>query len=185
MHEALEAGYSDSGYERNALFANRGDGTFAEVGFALGVDSIHDGCSFVAFDYDRDGDLDLFLRNADPLHAGSPWLQLLRNHAGEGPHRNSLIVELRGLRPNTRAIGARIVAEGGGVRWIRELGVGSGYLGQNGYEIHFGLGSVDRLDRLTVRWPDGSEREFAGIPARSRVILDQETGGIDLRALRE
>ena len=49
--------------QRNELYLNRGDGTFEEAASRLGIDdpglSIHG--SF--FDYDRDGDLDLYLVN--------------------------------------------------------------------------------------------------------------------------
>ena len=55
---------------------NRGDGTFSEEGELRGVDDRGQGRGLVSFDYDRDGDLDLFVAN----HAGRPVL--LRNEVG-------------------------------------------------------------------------------------------------------
>ena len=53
-----------TGFERNRLFRNRGDGTFADVSEASGT---HDpdrwGVSAAFLDYDRDGWLDLFVGN--------------------------------------------------------------------------------------------------------------------------
>lgn len=48
---------------RNELFLNRGDGTFDEVAAAWGLDLVGYGTQGVFFDYDRDGDLDLFQLN--------------------------------------------------------------------------------------------------------------------------
>ncbi|HUG42807.1 MAG TPA: CRTAC1 family protein [Acidobacteriota bacterium] len=52
----------------NLLFENNGDGTFTELGFisgtAVGEDGSEQGCMGVAIgDYDRDGDLDIFISN--------------------------------------------------------------------------------------------------------------------------
>ncbi len=52
-------------YGGNSLYANRGDGTFADVSAPAGVAGeerrFSTGCAF--FDYDRDGDLDLYVAN--------------------------------------------------------------------------------------------------------------------------
>jgi hypothetical protein len=62
---------------RNALYRNNGDGTFADVtektGLSFGETRWGSGCSFL--DYDRDGDLDLFVANYltfDPASAPEP-----------------------------------------------------------------------------------------------------------------
>jgi hypothetical protein len=47
----------------NVLFHNRGDGTFANVTAAAGVTHVGHSQTPVFFDYDNDGDLDLFLTN--------------------------------------------------------------------------------------------------------------------------
>jgi len=68
----------------NRLFRNRGDGTFEELAAALHVDA-GDARSFQAcfFDYDHDGDADLYLSNDKGLSSGCIWTNhLWRNDAG-------------------------------------------------------------------------------------------------------
>lgn len=66
--------------EQNRLYHNLGDGTFEEVAEAMGVTD-GDARSFQGafFDYDRDGDADLYLSNDKGLSSGCTW----RNHLWE------------------------------------------------------------------------------------------------------
>ena len=52
--------YVSNHFTPNQLFANRGDGTFEDVTEAAGVAEPLTGSSALFFDYDNDGDLDLF-----------------------------------------------------------------------------------------------------------------------------
>jgi len=53
----------DSPAEDNILYRNQGDGTFANVTAEVGLDGTDWGGDFVVFDYDSDGDPDLFVTN--------------------------------------------------------------------------------------------------------------------------
>src|SRR5438552_5098202 len=86
--------HSLNGRERNCLFRNDGDGTFTEVGWVNDADRVEDGRGLAIFDYDRDGRLDLVLRNyrqpAELLHNGAPprhWIEvrLVRGAAKPDP----------------------------------------------------------------------------------------------------
>jgi hypothetical protein len=54
----------------NLLFLNAGDGTFSEAASAFGIDDTGHTTHAVFFDYDRDGDLDLFLLGNSPGEFG-------------------------------------------------------------------------------------------------------------------
>lgn len=61
----------------NRMFQNQGDGTFVEVAGALGIDSNRWSACAAAADFERDGDLDLYVGNyVDvlnfPFHFGEP-----------------------------------------------------------------------------------------------------------------
>lgn len=68
----------------NVLFHNLGDGTFEEVGAAHTVDDSGYGFQSVWFDFDRDGDVDLYLSN-DRAVQNCPCIgnQLWRNDDGQ------------------------------------------------------------------------------------------------------
>jgi hypothetical protein len=55
--------YAANKGQRNRLFRNEGAGTFSEVAAAAGVDDSGDGEGVGWFDYDLDGDLDIYLAN--------------------------------------------------------------------------------------------------------------------------
>ena len=149
--------HSLNGRERNCLFRNDGDGTFTEVGWVNDADRVEDGRGLAIFDYDRDGRLDLVLRNyRQPA-------ELLHN---QGPPRHWIQVKLVGTRSNRDAIGARVVVVAGGQAQLREVAAGDGYASQSALRLHFGLGDEAEAELLAVTWPaSGLEQRFRGVAA--------------------
>jgi enediyne biosynthesis protein E4 len=74
--------FGPPGASENQLYRNNGDGTFEDVAPALSLNS--DGASLEAVwtDYDRDGDLDLYVSNDRGPYAGFPANELYRNDGG-------------------------------------------------------------------------------------------------------
>ncbi|MBU3027256.1 VCBS repeat-containing protein [Zobellia galactanivorans] len=60
------------GPKNNELFLNNGDGTFSEKAAEYGIDDIGNSVQATFFDYDKDGDLDLFVANYPPTRFDSP-----------------------------------------------------------------------------------------------------------------
>lgn len=118
-------------------------------------------------DLDADGDLDVVLTQV----GGRPLL--LRNDIETDHHW--LRVKLEGRPPNTQAIGARLTLEAGGDTQHRTVMPTRSYLSQVELPVTFGLGDAERIERLTVIWPDGSEREIRG-PAVDRTHTIRQTG---------
>ncbi|MBI2921541.1 MAG: ASPIC/UnbV domain-containing protein [Planctomycetes bacterium] len=155
-------GRSLNGYEMNRLWRNDGDGRFTDVSVASGAADIHDARGFTACDFDRDGDLDLYVRN---YRAPTVYL---RNEGVEG---HWLTVRPHGTTSNRDAIGTKITVVAGGRSQIRWITAGSGYLSQMPNEAYFGLGDAARVDRIVVRWPDGREQVFGGVEADRHVSV--------------
>jgi hypothetical protein len=108
-------------------------------------------------DVDGDGDVDVLVVNRDgPAH-------LFMNVAPKRGHWITLDVVDRAGAP---AIGARVAIElASGRRITREVRTASSYLAANDPRLHVGLGDAQRVERVTVRWPDGAVEEFGTFTA--------------------
>jgi hypothetical protein len=110
----------------------------------------------VAFDMDNDGDLDLAVNN----YAAAP--RLLENREKHGGGWVKLKLEGRGA--NTRAVGAVVELEAGGVVQRRLVTCGDGYLGQEEEAVHFGIGKAKEAT-VSVTWPDGTKKKVGNVAA--------------------
>lgn len=79
-------------HRANKLYVNEGDGTFTERAAAYGLDATAYSTHATFFDYDRDGDLDLYLLNNPPIRdsriSARPTLQQRRAYANDQLYRN-------------------------------------------------------------------------------------------------
>jgi len=172
LSELMDRGVSWSGHERNCVFLNRGGARFADVSALSGLDFDDDGRACLATDLDGDGDMDLVLKNRS-----GPQLRFVRNGIGSG---NSLMLRLRDLTSgNGDAIGARVELVAGKRRLVRCVTAGDGYLGQQSRWLHFGLEGVPPVERVTVRWPDGSYGEFRASDWRGRFVAVRGTATLE------
>jgi hypothetical protein len=109
------------------------------------------GCSTGAAyaDFDLDGDLDLVTNN---LNAQA---QLFENKLERGQH-HFLTIRLEGQGKNTAGIGARLQLSATDAQQVQELYTTRGFQSAVPPVVHFGLGKNTAVDRLEVRWPNGS-----------------------------
>lgn len=118
-------------------------------------------------DLDGDGDPDALLTtNGGPAH-------LLRN---DGPTGHSVALRLKGNHPNRDALGAVVTAMAGDLQQQQMVRTGSSYLSHSDPVLHFGLGTAEQVDRLKIRWPDGSEETLENLAAGSYYWLEQGKG---------
>ncbi len=153
-------------HDPTKLWRNRG-GTFRDVGFSLGIQDRRAGKGIVKFDFDRDGDQDLFITNTGDRPI------LYRNDGGN--ELAWLQVDLRSSGTNSRGIGARVRLwpEEGDAPLVREQSASSNYLSQNETLIHFGLGADERVRRLEVSWPSGRKSVVENLSARRRIRIQE------------
>jgi len=117
-------------------------------------------------DIDRDGDLDVLIT------AVGQKPRLLRNDQKLGHHW--LRVSLQGKLHNRDAIGAWVeLVLPDGTQLPRQVMPTRSYLSQCELPVTFGLGSHERIDRLVIRWPDGSEQEVRDLPVDQAIAIKQ------------
>ena len=166
VNELIRADGTWSGYERNVLYSNNGDGTFSDVSGAAGLDFVEDGRSFALADLDHDGRRELLLKNRN-----APQLRLLKSVIQELPP--SIAFRLRGTKSNRDAIGATITLSAGDRRQTRSLQAGSGFLSQHSKELFFGLGDATGPVSASISWPGGMVQTLQNLPINHTIWVDE------------
>ena len=76
---------------------------------------------------------------------------------------NYLNVRVVGVKSNRSGIGTRVTLEAGGKKQTREVSGGTNF-GCLPLEQHFGLGTTEEIDAISIRWPSGLRQRFEGLP---------------------
>lgn len=154
-----------------------GSSSMAEISFQAGLRNRASGKGLLVFDYDRDGDLDLFIVN----NRGYPILY--RNTTSDAG--DWLRIRAIGRHGNRDALGTRItvIADRAGsasIPQVKFVGSVSHFLGQSERVVHFGLAEAagasarrpGRIFEVRVRWPrSGMTQVFRDLPRNREIIL--------------
>ena len=175
-------GYNDPAdleYQFNSdpmkLWRNDGGGSFTEVAVSEGITDTASGKGLLSFDYDNDGDLDLFNVN----NIGAPVLYRNDTIDTGGSNGNGwLKIDTVGTASNKDGIGAEIVIDPNssvvGDEIYRDVNGGNHYLAQSDMTIHVGLGNLaGNIDKITVTWPSGFTQEFTNVAPNQLVTITE------------
>lgn len=150
----------------DARQAERGARQFQRVGAApgSGLAGAWPSRGLAVADLDGDGRLDLVVNNLDAAPT------LLRNVSEMKSHwlRLRLVGDPAKKSPRD-ATGATVHVTTGKLRQRGDVVSGGSYASQNDPCIYFGLGAATKVDRLEVRWPDGSAETF-DVPAVDKTL---------------
>ncbi len=159
---------------------------FEDVTTSSGTGHLQKGHGIAFADWDRDGDLDIFLQ-AGGASPGDRAHNALFQNPGHGNHW--LTVRLVGDKTNRAAIGARIRVDlpgpGGGVdSRHREVTSGSSY-GGNPFPMTIGLGQAGRVLSMEVYWPASRSRQvFHDLPIDRSIEITEGRDGFRLLETR-
>jgi hypothetical protein len=121
----------------------------------------------ITADYDRDGDLDIFLNSTGDANN----LPRLLNNPGNA--NRWVNVELEGVQSTRDGVGARVTLKAGGVTQTRYQTTGKHHFTQDDPQLHFGLGSNTKIESIKVVWPSGRVTELLNLNT-NRTIKIQE-----------
>ena len=124
-------------------------------------------------DWDRDGDVDLFVQTGGAVN-GDKYHNVLFQNPGQGNHW--LTVKLIGKKTNRAAIGARIKVVTAGEKPLtvyRHVSSGSSF-GGNPLEQTVGLARAQRVASLEIDWPtSGTTQVFRDIAADQAIEITE------------
>jgi enediyne biosynthesis protein E4 len=160
--------YSDAPYAQPSLLYLGGAEQFTEATARGGPDLLRAivGRGLATGDWDNDGRVDVVAMDLE----GAPLL--LHNQAGAPGHW--LRVRLEAARGGP-VQGAEVVVHAAGRRWFRRATTGGSYLSASDLRVHVGLGAVPTVDRVEVRWPDGTRQTVAAPPVDRELLVRQNT----------
>jgi len=157
------------------VYRNMADGKFKDVSAEMGPGiSERFSSRGAAFgDYDNDGDMDVLVLNMNEPPS------LLRNDGGN--KNNWIKIKLIGTKCNRTAIGARVRVVCGNHVQIDEVHSGSSVMSQGDLRLHFGLGKLQTVDLLEVRWPtSGTLERFRQVKANQIVTIREGSGMVTM-----
>ena len=163
----------------HSLYLNLHGGTFLDASALAGPDlqkpALGRGVAFA--DFDNDGDIDIAVANMN----GTP--QLFRNDLSSGHHW--VTFRTVGRESNRDGIGARITVTTGELRQVWEIKRTVAIYSCSDPRAHFGLGNVDRVESVRVRWPSGKVQEFRDVTADRHYVIDETDGLSEVAPPRE
>ena len=175
----LGTGYpAYEGLMPNLLYRNEGGRQFVDITTAAEVGHIQKGHGVAFFDFDHDGDQDIFVELGGAF-AGDAYNNALFENPGTG--NGWIVVQLVGGDSNRSAIGARIraqIAEAGRKRSVFRWVNSGGSFGASPLRQHIGLGGASVIERLEIRWTGtAAVQEFTDVRPGQHILVREGTDG--------
>jgi hypothetical protein len=143
----------------NRMFRNIAGQRFVEITTTAGTGHLQKGHGVACGDWDRDGNVDLFVETGGAV-PGDRYHSVLFQNPGHG--NNWLTVKLVGKKTNRAAIGARIKAVTAGDKPLtvhRHVSSGSSF-GGNPLQQTLGLGKAAKVATLEIDWPTSQTKQI-------------------------
>jgi hypothetical protein len=151
--------------QKPGLWRNMGKGRFEKMLTGVGdyFDSLHVSRGSAFGDLNNDGAVDVVVACKDEPAT------ILRNDsrtASENAGHAWIQFQLIGTASNRDAVGAAIECHIGSTVIRRQIKGGRSYLSAHDLRLSIGLGAIDQIDRVNIRWPSGKVQELQNPPLR-------------------
>jgi FG-GAP-like repeat/ASPIC and UnbV len=157
----------------NRMFKNVAGSRFSEITGTAGTGHLQKGHGVACGDWDRDGDVDVFIETGGAVN-GDRYHDVLFQNPGQGNHW--LTVKLIGKKTNRAAIGARIKVITSGEKPLtvhRHVSSGSSF-GANPLQQTIGLAQSKQVAVLEIHWPtSGTTQIFRDIPVNQAIEVTE------------
>jgi len=174
VYPAVDAHQWGTSYAQQALLFRNIKGKFERVGAPPGsaLANAWPGRGLAVGDLDGDGRRDLVINNLDAKPV------VLRNTAAASGHWLGLrLIGDVAKKTAKDAIGSSAYLTTGDVRQRQDVLSGAIYCSQNDLTLHFGLGAATKVDKLEIKWANGSVESF-DVPAVDRIMTITQGKGI-------
>jgi len=81
--------------------------------------------------------------------------------------------KLVGVNCNRDAIGARISLTASGLTQVDEIRSSSSFVSSSDVRLHFGLGEAAVVEKVDIRWPDGTTEQHTGLAVDREHVIRQ------------
>ncbi|MBT8272494.1 MAG: VCBS repeat-containing protein [Bacteroidia bacterium] len=159
----------------NVYFKNlnvEGSNEFEDASAEVNLGDLTISVEAAEFDYDNDGDLDIYMTNAD--QASYFYENKLLNY-DEASNLNWFKVSLQGTVSNRDAIGTELtLTTANGI--LKRFYTGVGFIGQSLQPVHFGLNATTQIQDLTIKWPSGLVESYQNLDSNTIVRVVEGQG---------
>jgi hypothetical protein len=176
--------------EPRILYHNNGNGTFTDVSATSGpgITTASSSRGLAIGDLWNDGRLAAVISNmnappsllVNEVRTPNHWITLRLTGSFPAAKAKSQATSTASgaviTKSSRDAIGARIRVKAGSRILIDEVRSGSSFISNNDMRVHFGMGSVAKIDWVEVRWPSGLVEQFDGVPVDTFQNLKEGAG---------
>jgi len=139
----------------NFVFKNNGDLTFTKVNKDWGIvyKGFSNGCVYA--DLDNDGDLEIITNNIDDAAS------IFENKSAE--INNFITLKFKGNEKNKFGLGVKATIKTNGLSQFQEMTLTRGFQSSVAPQLHFGIGKAEKIDTLSIQWPDGKQQLLTNV----------------------
>jgi enediyne biosynthesis protein E4 len=155
-------------HKPNVIFKNNGDLTFSNKTDQWGFSHPAYSNGSAHADFDNDGDLDLVTNNInEPAFIYENKLNEFR----DTNQQHYLMLKFKKGKNSQAGIGAKVWIYSAGKTWFAEHQLQRGYKSSVEPVEHIGLGNVDVIDSLVIRWPGNKYQKINNIKTDTTITL--------------